>query len=121
MRSFTEIIQHPLIRLGSLDCAFPKMRGTFFGVPIIRTIVFGGLYWGPPNFGKLPYSFGVGETFLLRRGLPHTNQYPTLPEDPCTKLLALPRHTSGGTSREKLARASESLFWFCLSDFSMNP
>ena len=24
------------------------------GVPIIRTIVFGGLYWGPPYLGKLP-------------------------------------------------------------------
>ena len=22
--------------------------GTILGVPIIRTIVFGGLYWGPP-------------------------------------------------------------------------
>ena len=27
---------------------FPKIRGTILGVPIIRTIVFGGLYWGPP-------------------------------------------------------------------------
>ena len=26
---------------------FPKIRGTFLGVPIIRTIVFRGLYWGP--------------------------------------------------------------------------
>ena len=26
---------------------FPKIRGTFLGVPIIRTVVFGGLYWGP--------------------------------------------------------------------------
>ena len=25
---------------------FPKIRGTFLGVPIIRTIVFWGLYWG---------------------------------------------------------------------------
>ena len=25
----------------------PKIRGTFLGVPIIRTVVFGGLYWGP--------------------------------------------------------------------------
>ena len=23
------------------------MRGTFLGVPIIRTMVFWGLYWGP--------------------------------------------------------------------------
>ena len=26
---------------------FPKIRGTFLGVPIVRTIVFGGLYWVP--------------------------------------------------------------------------
>ena len=25
---------------------FPKFRCTFLGVPIIRIIVFGGLYWG---------------------------------------------------------------------------
>ena len=37
---------------------FPKIRGTLLGVPIIRTIVFWGLYWGPPYFGKLPYHFG---------------------------------------------------------------
>ena len=28
------------------------MMGTFLGVPIIRTIVFGGLYWGPPILGN---------------------------------------------------------------------
>ena len=27
---------------------FPKIRGTLLGVPIIRTIVFWGLYSGPP-------------------------------------------------------------------------
>ena len=27
---------------------FPKIRGTILGVPIIRTIVFWGLYWGSP-------------------------------------------------------------------------
>ena len=27
---------------------FPKIRGTILGVPIIRIIVFWGLYWGPP-------------------------------------------------------------------------
>ena len=26
---------------------FPKIRGTILGVPITRTIVFWGLYWGP--------------------------------------------------------------------------
>ena len=31
---------------------FPEIRGTFLGVPIIRTIVFWGLYWGSPILGK---------------------------------------------------------------------
>ena len=34
---------------------FPKIRGTFLGVPIIRILVYWGLYWGPLIFGKLPY------------------------------------------------------------------
>ena len=35
---------------------FSKMRGTFLGVPIVRLIVFSGLYWGPPYLvGKLPF------------------------------------------------------------------
>ena len=31
---------------------FPKIRGTILGVPILRTIVYWGLYWGPPFLGK---------------------------------------------------------------------
>ena len=30
----------------------PKIRGTFLGVPIIRIILFWGLYWGPPILGN---------------------------------------------------------------------
>ena len=37
---------------------FPKIRGTSLGAPIIRTIVYWGLYWGPPSFGKLPMDSG---------------------------------------------------------------
>ena len=33
---------------------FPKIRGTFLGVPIIRTIVFLGSILGSPYLGKLP-------------------------------------------------------------------
>ena len=33
----------------------PKIKGTVLGVPIIRIIVFWGLYWGSPCFGKLPH------------------------------------------------------------------
>ena len=31
---------------------FPQIRGTSLGVPIIRIIVFWGLYWGPPILGN---------------------------------------------------------------------
>ena len=31
---------------------FPKIRGTFLGVPIIRTVVFLRLYWGSPILGN---------------------------------------------------------------------
>ena len=31
---------------------FPKIRGTLLRVPIIRTIVFWGLYWGPLILGN---------------------------------------------------------------------
>ena len=33
----------------------PKIRGTFLGVPIIRTVVFLGLYWGHPTLGNYQY------------------------------------------------------------------
>ena len=31
---------------------FPKIRGTILGVPIIRTIIYWGLYWGPLILGN---------------------------------------------------------------------
>ena len=34
-----------------LEWGFPKIRGTILGVPIIRTIVYWGLYWGPLLLG----------------------------------------------------------------------
>ena len=30
----------------------PKIKGTILEVPIIRTIIFWGLFWGPPILGK---------------------------------------------------------------------
>ena len=33
---------------------FPKIRGTFLGVPIIRIVIFYGLYWGPLIWGNYP-------------------------------------------------------------------
>ena len=35
---------------------FPKIRSTFLGVPIRRTIVFWGLYWGPLLLGNYHFS-----------------------------------------------------------------
>ena len=35
-----------------MNRGFPKIRGTFWGVPIIRTIVFRGPYWGPLILGN---------------------------------------------------------------------
>ena len=37
---------------GTQKWGFPKIRDTILGVPIIRTIVFWGLYWGPPILGN---------------------------------------------------------------------
>ena len=36
---------------------FPKILGTLLGVPVIRTIVFWGLYWGPLILGN--YHLGL--------------------------------------------------------------
>ena len=36
---------------------FPKIRGTILGVPIIRTVIYLGLYWGPPILGNYHVKF----------------------------------------------------------------
>ena len=41
---------------------FPKIKGTFLGVPIIRTIVFWGLYWGPFILGN--YHIGLHAEYM---------------------------------------------------------
>ena len=40
---------------------FPKIRAAILGVPIIGIIAFGGLFWGPPILGELPFSFAGGQ------------------------------------------------------------
>ena len=52
--------------LSRLLWGFPKIRGTILGVPIRRTIVFWGLYWGPPYFEKVPYCAGPAGGFNAR-------------------------------------------------------
>ena len=47
---------------------FPKIRGTFLGVPITRTIVtivFWGLYWGPLILGNYHMVAQAHETSIL--------------------------------------------------------
>ena len=39
---------------------FPRIGGTLLGVPLIRIIVFWGLYWGPLICGN----YHIGEYFL---------------------------------------------------------
>ena len=53
---------------------FPKLRGTFLGVPIIRTIVF-WVYIGSPYFRKLPNKISQlkqGSGFVKETDLPAT-------------------------------------------------
>ena len=45
---------------------FPKIRGTFLGVPIIRIIVFWGLYWGSLILGN----YHVGSRFVRHLRMP---------------------------------------------------
>ena len=40
----------------------PKIRGTFLGVPIIRIIIFGDPYWGPPILGNYHMSSRILQT-----------------------------------------------------------
>ena len=39
-------------KVGSINVGFPKLG--VWGVPIIRSIVFWGLYWGPAILGNYP-------------------------------------------------------------------
>ena len=57
--------------LPPLDLGVSQNWGYLFGgVPIIRTIVYWGLYWGSPYFGKLPFYFERQSKFVWRSPLP---------------------------------------------------
>ena len=45
---------------------FPKIRDTFLGIPIIRTVVFWGLYWGSPIYGN--YHVALQSPIYLDKG-----------------------------------------------------
>ena len=40
-------------KMETTEVGFPKIRGTLLGVPIIRILVFWGLYWGPLILGSM--------------------------------------------------------------------
>ena len=47
------------------------MKGTILGVPIMRTIVFWGLYLGPPILGNYHLDYEAKFQLRMQRGLPH--------------------------------------------------
>ena len=46
------LLQRSLHSFQVLIWEFPRIRGTFLGVPIIRIIIYWGLYWGPLILGN---------------------------------------------------------------------
>ena len=40
-----------------------QIKGTILGVPIIRIVIFWGLYWGPPIFGNYHISVKITDHF----------------------------------------------------------
>ena len=49
---------------GLQGLGFPKIGGTILGVPIIRTIVFLGLYWSPFILGNYHIDYSSHYRFL---------------------------------------------------------
>ena len=43
---------------------FPNIRGTLLGVPIIRIIVFWGLYWGPLILGNYHIPIMIQDKYI---------------------------------------------------------
>ena len=41
---------------------FPKIKGTFLGVPLIRTIIYWGIYWGTLILGNYQIEKEESET-----------------------------------------------------------
>ena len=67
--------------LGYMDIwGFPKVRGTFFGVPIMRITIFWGLYWGPLILGnyQLKNLWGGRGAWGLGLGVPTSYSYTLL-------------------------------------------
>ena len=67
--------------------------GTFLGVPIIRTIVFWGLYWGPPILGNYQVKRQSGSVRLCPQFL-NVAVRPAGPGTPCLQ-QPVSRHCPG--------------------------
>ena len=84
---------------------FPKIMGTILGVPIIRIIVFWGLYWGPLILGNYHRPFGrcvrqVCGGHVLQsssfRFAPPNDRFQTYVRNPCS-LGGGPLHPDKGS------------------------
>ena len=63
--------------------SFPKLGIPFWGVPIIRTIVFGGLYWGPLFLGNYRFDPLSGPSpCRASQGLPKSINYASAASKP---------------------------------------
>ena len=54
-----------MVEPSKVKWGFPKIMGTILGVPIIRIIVFWGLYWGSLILGN--YQIPLQDAILKRR------------------------------------------------------
>ena len=76
-----------LSRVRKVVWEFPKLRGTILGVPIRRTIVFGGPMLGSPYLGKLLYGvYSKLGTWTWSQGA----GMPQIPKDSASAQLDMP-------------------------------
>ena len=69
---------------------FPKIRGTVLGVPKIRTIVFCGLYWGPPIWETTMYPrYMTHVSYVVKVGVTSSLTFQKKTEGPWHALLLL--------------------------------
>ena len=69
---------------------FPKIRGTILGVPIIRIIVFWGLYWGPLILGNYHIGLCFQVVVLMRFVLTLQLREAASPQEPNERVVDLP-------------------------------
>ena len=83
---------------------FPKIRGTFLGVPIIRIIIFWGLYWGPSILGNYHLT-KIRPTTVSSWNLKHCNPQALRPEPEI--LRNSPKKVAAGCTRAPFWRSCD--------------